>query len=210
MIEQFFIILIQVASFLLAISVHESAHAYSAYRMGDPTAYYMGRVTLNPIPHIDLIGSILLPVIGIFSGFIIGWAKPCPVNPYNFKNPRRDNMIVSFAGPFSNILLAAIAALIFAVLSNIFLLHDTFAYLFFSYFVFINLLLAFFNLIPIPPLDGSWILEGLMPSSWFYAYQRIKPYGFLILLVLVFMGVLRFVLVPVVDLFFKLFTLYWR
>lgn len=207
--QQLFEIIVQIVVFLLAISVHESAHAYSADRMGDPTAKHLGRVTLNPIAHIDLIGTIIMPLLGIFTGFVIGWAKPCPVNASNFQNPRKDNMIVSFAGPLSNILSAAIASVLFTILSHFFILQGTFAELFFIYMVYINLLLAFFNLIPIAPLDGSWILEGLLPIDLYYSYQKIKPYSFLILIVLLFTGFLSYILSPIVKLFFKLFTFYW-
>ncbi|OGF65186.1 MAG: hypothetical protein A2Y62_17595 [Candidatus Fischerbacteria bacterium RBG_13_37_8] len=196
--------------FMLAVAIHESAHAFAADKMGDPTARYLGRITLNPIPHIDLIGTIIVPILGYFAGFIIGWAKPCPVNPYNFQNPRRDQMIVAFAGPLSNILLASITSLIFIVISYTMALKGSFVESFFARMIFINVILAIFNLIPVPPLDGSWILEGLMPRSWEPAYRQIKPYGFMILLILMVTGLLWYIVGPLASLLFYLLTILWH
>ncbi len=210
MIEYVYTKVIQIIVLMLAISVHESAHAYSADRMGDPTARYLGRVTLNPLPHIDLFGTILVPLMCmLFSNFIIGWAKPCPVNANNFKNPRRDNMIVAFAGPFSNILLAALSSIIFLIFSFLLPIKGTLAELFFAQLIFLNILLALFNLIPIPPLDGSWILRGIIPINWVYSYDSIQQYGFLIVIILMFTGVLGAVLFPLVKFLFALFTFFW-
>ncbi len=166
-----------------SIVVHEYFHGYIALRCGDPTAKYAGRLTFNPIPHIDIVGTIILPLFLVLSGssFLIGWAKPVPVNPYNFRNPGIDNVKVSAAGPISNFSLAVI----FAVL--IILTHDLFPSLIeiFNFGIRINLLLGVFNLIPVPPLDGSHILEYFLPYNMKESYNKIKQYGFIILLVLI-------------------------
>jgi len=169
--EIIFIFLILIYSIIL----HEVSHGFVAYRLGDPTAKYEGRLTLNPISHLDPIGTILLPLITFLAfGFIFGWAKPVPYNPYNLKNPTRDSIYIALAGPLTNILLA----LIFAFLYKNF---DSFIFLF---GLRINLILAFFNLLPIPPLDGSKILLTKIPLE---IYQYLELYGFvLVILFIVF------------------------
>lgn len=197
-------ILIDIAIFLFALSVHESAHAYSAYRLGDPTGKYNGRISLNPMRHIDPIGTILLPLIGILAKVpIIGWAKPCPVNPYNFQNPKKDNMIVAAAGPLSNLLSATIFGLIYRFLQflpyNKILIIIAFIL---TQAILINIILALFNLIPIAPLDGGWILEGLMPTYLEDKYYAIKPYGFIFILILFYFGIIWAILRPIAALLF--------
>ncbi len=175
-------ILISFVYVILAISIHEFAHAYTADRLGDPTARSQGRLTLNPLAHIDLIGTIILPLgLMLLSGgnFAYGWGKPTPFDPYNLKHPRRDVGLISFAGPVSNLLLASIVALAIHFLPysfSIFLIP----------FVYINVGLAIFNLIPVGPLDGQKILFGLLPRDLAYEYQSImNRYGTLILLFLI-------------------------
>jgi Zn-dependent protease len=167
--EIIFILLILLYSIIL----HEISHGYVAYRLGDPTAKYEGRLTLNPISHLDPIGTILLPILTFFTaGFIFGWAKPVPYNPYNLKNPQKDSIYIALAGPLTNILLALIFTLLYKIFpSNIFLFGLR-----------INLVLAFFNLLPIPPLDGSKILLTKIPLE---IYQYLELYGFLLIIIFI-------------------------
>ena len=210
-------IVIMVCVLFFAISVHEAAHAWAAYKMGDPTAYSMGRVTLNPIAHIDPIGTVIFPLIMILIGGIpFGWAKPVLVNPLNLKNPRTDNLWISAAGPVSNLTVAAISLILIvflkvlnpnvvyylaAVISNqggvsrgFFPLGGLVIILYFI--AYINVLLAVFNLIPIPPLDGSGVLMGFLSEETAQKYERIRPFGFLIILALVYLGFLRLIMRP--------------
>lgn len=185
---------------LFAITIHEASHGWAAFKMGDPTAYHQGRVTLNPIAHIDPLGTIILPVILIIMGAPpFGWAKPVPVNPLNLKNPRRDNLIISAAGPASNLLVAFAGIIIIQVLKGadpqlLFRQQTslmTGLFLVFYYLVIINVILAAFNLIPVPPLDGSGILLGLISPEAAEKYETLRPYGFLIIMLLLFTGILQ-------------------
>jgi len=180
---------------LFSITVHEVCHGYAAYRLGDPTAKLAGRLTLNPIKHIDIVGLLVL-----FITRMIGWAKPVPVDPRYFKNPRKDMMWVSLAGPASNLVLAVVFAVIFKLFGGI--IAGSYLYPL-SYMIrimiMINVGLAIFNLIPIPPLDGSHILEGLLPHEMASTYSRLMaPYGFIILLVLIFSGMVDVFIFPVI------------
>ncbi|MFH0910799.1 MAG: site-2 protease family protein [Planctomycetota bacterium] len=186
--------------FLFSVIIHEVAHGVMAYRLGDDTAYLKGRITLDPIRHIDLFWTILLPLFFYFGSggrFIFGGAKPVPVNPYRFRRMRRDMMWVAIAGPGSNILLAVIFALAFRLhifFNNPNLLEGltfTLAAVL-ANGVFINLILACFNLIPIPPLDGGRILTGLLPRELAYKADKIEPYGIYILIALIFLGVTQY------------------
>ena len=167
---------------ILAISIHEFAHAFVADKLGDPTARSQGRLTLNPIAHIDPIGTIVLPlVLMLLSGgsFAFGWGKPTPFDPYNLAHPRRDTGLISLAGPVSNLLLASVVALAIHFLPGFF-------YMFLAPFVIINISLAIFNLIPVGPLDGQKILFGLLPRDLAYEFQVImNRYGTLILILLI-------------------------
>ncbi len=173
---------------IFAITVHEVAHGWMAKKFGDKTAFLQGRLTLNPLKHIDPFGTVILPVLMLisFSGFIFGWAKPVPVDGRNFKNPKRAMMIVALAGPVSNLLMATAWALL-ARLGV--LLHEfEFVSLPFIYMgvagISINLVLALINLLPIPPLDGSRVLSGLLPNYLAWQFNRLERFGFIILLVL--------------------------
>jgi len=211
-------IVISLFVFLFAITIHETAHAWSALKLGDPTAYAAGRVSLNPLAHIDPIGTVILPIVlVIMHAPAFGWAKPVPVNPYNLRHPRRDNLWISLAGPAAN-LTAALSALIFIrILRTLAPGITTFLYGFIQlgqpfprgfypleglalvlfYIAWINTFLAVFNLIPVPPLDGSGILSGLLSDRAAAAYDRIRPYGFIIVLALVWLGFLDIVSKPI-------------
>lgn len=191
-------IAIPIAIVLIALTIHEAAHAWSADRLGDPTARMLGRVSLNPIVHIDPIGTILLPLLAVFSGFpIIGWAKPVPVNTSRLGNPRRDFMIVAAAGPVSNLLQALVAAILLQVLipgGNAAGGAGLADLLFLA--VQINVFLAVFNLIPVPPLDGGNVLAGMLPPSAARVFDGMRPFGFIILYALMFTGALSAIIFP--------------
>lgn len=192
---------------LLAISVHESAHAWAALRMGDDTAAQLGRISLNPLDHIDPIGTVLIPLLQIFWGGIpmFGWAKPTPVFAANFRRLARGHIIVAGAGPASNLALALIFTALLYVAHWLGLplhsLEPQPVTVFLVQGVSINVALCFFNLIPLPPLDGSWIASWSLPRSIANYYDRfVEPYGQWILLALVFTGVLNMFLGPVIAL----------
>ncbi len=189
--NKIFNIVVQFAAVLFAISVHESAHAWSADRCGDPTARLQGRISLNPIAHIDLFGTIIFPLLlAVMGAPVFGWAKPVMVNPYNFRNRRRDHMIVSAAGPVSNILVAMAVILLLMLFFQPLMAATsptvTLLLRIATYLLLINVFLAVFNLIPVPPLDGSGILEGMLRGEALRWFERIKPYGFFILVIVMY------------------------
>jgi len=193
-------LIIRLAALVFSIVFHEVAHGYAAYRLGDPTARDANRLTLNPLAHIDPMGSVLLPLILVFtnSPVLFGWAKPVPFNPGYFRNVKKGMMIVGAAGPAANLALAAIAATVFRLFSpggviGLFLVHACI----------INVILAVFNLMPIPPLDGSRIVIGLLPSDLARAYLRLERFGFLIIFGLLWLGVLDHVLWPLAGLLLR-------
>jgi Zn-dependent protease len=193
---------------VVAVILHEISHGVVALWFGDTTARDAGRITLNPVPHIDPFGSIILPAMGAIIGVpVIAWAKPVPVNPGRLRNPRRDMLWVGLVGPFSNFLLMAIAAVVARsmVPSLTFAQRNGFEELpllfdvVFSFAV-VNLFLGLFNLLPIPPLDGSSLIERVLPARWLPRWYQIRPYGFLVLFLLVFMtGIVGVVLQPFYD-----------
>ncbi len=195
--------------FLISASVHESAHAWSAFKFGDPTAKLQNRISLNPVNHIDLLGTVIIPFMVFLSGIpIIGWAKPTPVNPANFSNPRRDGMYVSGAGPVSNLIVVAALAIFwhisFSLIDSVGYVALLFCYVF-GTGILINLSLAIFNMMPIHPLDGSGVLEGLLPEAWAESYARMRPYGFIILLVLFYIPAFQNIIWKGVSTLFALF-----
>ncbi|MEK7200766.1 MAG: site-2 protease family protein [Patescibacteria group bacterium] len=189
---------------IMSVVVHEVSHGYAALALGDPTAKYQGRLTLNPLNHLDPIGSFLVPLLGYFAGgFIIGWAKPVPFNPYNLRNAKWGEALVAIAGPLSNISLAFIFGLLIRFGSNLIILNQAFLSLA-SFVVIINITLAIFNLVPIPPLDGSKILFALLPYKWQGIRESFEKYG--LILVFIFIFFLWQIMSPVVHYFFSLFT----
>jgi len=185
---------------LFAITVHEAAHGWMASKFGDKTALMMGRVTLNPIKHIDIIGTVIVPILFLLtSNFIFGWAKPVPVNWRNLKKPQRDGSLVALAGPASNLLMA----LFWALIAKLAILGAQFGFEPLKLFIFmgvagiqINLMLLLVNLIPVPPLDGSRIIEGFMSPRAAMKFDAIAPYGILILLVFMFSGLFALIIGP--------------
>lgn len=202
---------------LLGMIVHEVAHGLAARRLGDPTAHMMGRLTLNPVPHIDPLGLICFVITSIAGGFIFGWAKPVPVNPRYFRKPARDMMLVGLAGPGSNFLQALFFGVLLAGLVVVWpeafasrmspvqpSATQQFLVLMCTQGILINLCLAWFNLLPLPPLDGSRVVAYFLPMRLALSYARLERYGFVLLLVLLFSGVLGRVLGPLVDASFSL------
>jgi len=188
---------------LLAITVHEVAHGWVADRLGDRTARLAGRLTLNPIKHIDPIGTLILPLaMYAFTGFVFGWAKPVPVDPRNLASPRRDMAIVAVAGPASNLIMAFGWAVLMALgvhgMGQGSWYGEPLA-LMGQIGVFVNLLLMVFNLLPIPPLDGGRVLVSVVPPRIGAQIERIEPFGFIILLVLLFTGVLSMTVLPIMS-----------
>lgn len=199
----FFKLSIMLVPGLFAITCHEVSHGYIAWRYGDPTARMLGRLTLNPLKHIDIIGTLMIVFIGI------GWAKPVPVVYENLRNPKRDMIWVAAAGPITNILLAIVSAVLLRALiaignpagvSQLAMVVEP-VVLMLAFSVYINLLLAIFNMIPLPPLDGGRVLTGLLPYRQANALARIEPYGMIIIIGLVFFtNIFSYVISPFLNL----------
>lgn len=187
---------------IFAVTVHEAAHGWVADRLGDPTARKLGRITFNPIPHIDPVGTILVPLLMLtFTGFLIGWAKPVPVSVARLHSPKRDMAIVAAAGPGANLLMAVAWSLVLLLAHGLVHTSQMVAVpllLMAVAGVFVNLVLMAINLLPVPPLDGGRILTGLLPMKIARIFARIEPFGMVILIALLISGVLGTVLAPVV------------
>jgi len=178
---------------LFSVIIHEISHGYAALKLGDPTARDMGRLTLNPIPHIDLVGSIIVPLFSLLTvgQILIAWAKPVPINPMNFSNYKRDNVIVSAVGPLSNLVMALACSIVTILLLKIQPILGAASPAFFDFLfkmflggIYLNIMLGVFNLVPVPPLDGSHVLEAFMPDSAAEAYSRIGFLGIFAILLL--------------------------
>lgn len=205
---------------LIAITFHEVSHGFIANKLGDPTAKMLGRLTLNPLAHIDLFGTILMPLmLLVFTNgqFVFGYAKPVPINPMNFKNPKRDMAISAAGGPVTNILLAIASILILRLIispATAFFSDDITektlipAAMMLKSSVIINVILASFNLIPIPPLDGGRILVGLLPYKQAVSYSKVEPFGFLIVIILIVTGLANYFVMPLINLFLGILQMF--
>lgn len=196
-------IMVWILPVLFAVTVHEVAHGWVANQLGDRTAYMMGRLTLNPFKHIDMVGTVIVPVLCLLlGGFVFGWAKPVPVSWRNLKKPRQDAALVAVAGPASNFLMALIWATIAKIGVTLFQ-HGFSSAVFMAYMgnagIAINLMLMILNLVPIPPLDGSRVVSSLLPPHLARSYDAIEPYGLMILVALIFTKVLSMILIPPLE-----------
>ena len=205
---------------LLAISAHEAAHAWMSYKFGDDTARLLGRITLNPVAHTDPIGTLLIPIVGFVVGSmgggrlpLIGWGKPTPVNPLRWRHKDLANVMVSAAGIMANLLIAIFAFTIFKVMLMTGLLHSVPeslqepVILFLDRLLTMNVSLAVFNLLPFPPLDGSKILETFLPASMQPMFEMLERYGFMILIILMYMGFFGAIITPVLTFVYYLLFL---
>lgn len=196
---------------LFSVIIHELSHGYVAQALGDPTAKYAGRLTLNPVSHLDLFGSVLLPILLLVltagQGPIFGWAKPVPINPYNFRDQRWGSFKVAIAGPISNFTLALFFGLLLRLASQSLIAANGGMLIIFVFIVQINIILAIFNLIPIPPLDGHWIFFQFIPNSLAPLKMFLQQYGMFILIFLIFSGGLGWMYV-IVQYLFRVITGY--
>lgn len=195
-------IVLQIVTLLLSLSFHEFAHAFAAWKLGDPTAKNEGRVTLNPLVHIDIFGTVVIPLFLLLSGtpFLFGWAKPVPVNLLNLRNPRDDDYWISLAGPMFNFILALLCGLILRFLFRSSINFEN--VLFYSFINFLslmavtNLCLGVFNLIPVPPLDGFSVLKSVLPPAIADVMETVRPFSFVIFIILISSGIVREIIRP--------------
>ena len=209
-------IIVSAVPILIAIILHEVSHGFIANKLGDPTAKMMGRLTLNPLAHIDPFGTILMPLVLLVSThgqFVFGYAKPVPINPYNFRNPKRDMAISAAGGPVMNFLVALVSVIILKYLiipsadsasEAVIIKFIKPLGMMLNASIQINIVLAAFNLIPVPPLDGGRVLMGFLPERQAYALGKIEPYGMIIVLVLLMTGVASVVITPLISLLLSL------
>ncbi|MGH8812016.1 MAG: site-2 protease family protein [Advenella sp.] len=190
---------------IFAITLAEAARGFVAHKLGDRTALMLGRLTLNPAKHIDPIGTILVPLLLIAAnpGFVVGWPKPIPVNESQFANPKRDSILLALARPLANLLMGILWVITARLLLGFGLLDSYWWKVAIAGFT-LNIFLMVFNLLPIPPMDGSRIIAGFLPAKWAIAYQRLEPYGFFIVLGLIAFGLLQVVLLPVISVVLEL------
>lgn len=220
-------IIIWFVALLFSLSFHEAAHAWTSEKFGDDTGRLQGRITLNPLPHIDPLGTVIFPLVSAITSIpLLGWAKPVETNPLLWRNKTKANISVSAAGPLSNFILAIISFAMLAVLllTGVLVFHNGTLYnviaaapnqsqfiepigRWLNIMLVLNLSLGFFNLLPIPPLDGSHVLESLLPYQMAEAFAQIRPFGMMILLVLMYTGVLAFITTPIIYVLNFLFTL---
>lgn len=194
---------ISIIPVLLAITVHEASHGYAAKFFGDKTAFFLGRITLNPLKHIDPIGTILIPgvLLLLSAPFLFGWAKPVPVNFANLHNPKKDMFWVALAGPGSNFLMAIIWTILFGIFQSLQLSSSVFLIGMAQVGIVINLVLMLLNLLPIPPLDGGRIAVSILPNPWSYRLANIERYGMFILIFMIMSGLLSAILLPLLRFF---------
>lgn len=203
-------LLIAILPILIAITFHEVAHGFVAYKLGDSTAKVMGRLTLNPLAHIDPVGTVIVPLMLFIlskGAFIFGAAKPVPVNFYNLRNPRRDSAIVSAAGPTVNVLIALLSIFLLFFIYKIYTIFIPSSFIgqkiimpinkMLLYSVSFNIFIAAFNLLPVPPLDGGRIVISLLPPQYSFQFSKIEPYGIFIVLILWFTGIAHYIIMPI-------------
>ena len=191
-------LIISIVILIMSVVIHELSHGYTAELLGDPTPRLQGRLTLNPLKHLDMFGSVIIPIITSMAGMTFGWAKPIEWNPYNVKNKRWGEFLISIAGPLSNLLIALVFGMIIRFFGNE--LSSSFIEIS-TYIVVINIVLAVFNLVPLPPLDGSKILFSILPARFFWIRELLEQYSLFLFLILIFF-LWRFV-EPVIPLIFK-------
>ncbi len=192
-------LLLFLVALAFSVSFHEFCHAWAANRLGDPTARFAGRLTMNPMAHVDPVGTLIAPGVMYLltsGGAMFGWAKPVPVDSHNLKEPRWDGLKVALLGPFSNVFLGLVTAVVFGVLAAFGLTENALGELL-RQLLKVNCLLAVFNLLPVPPLDGSWILDCILPRGAYNAYQKVKPYGMLFLVAIILVPGLSGVLIGI-------------
>ncbi len=195
------IFIFQIAILIMSVVVHELSHGYMADLLGDPTPRLQGRLTLNPLKHLELFGSFIVPIITSLAGFTFGWAKPVQWNPYNVKNKRWGELAIAIAGPVSNIVIATVFGLLIRLYGS--LLSDSFIYIS-TYVIIINIVLAVFNMIPLPPLDGSKVLFAILPRKLIWIREVIEIYSILLFLIVVFF--IWELVAPIIPFIFKAIT----